>query len=160
MNKKITILIVLCWFVSISFAKDKADDSQYEIEMAEVGEPGTLVVKVWCYNKKPQISDEVAKMNAVKGVLFKGISDSGRMKGRKALVEDGYENHKEYFDDFFGEGKYAKYSRVAMNSYVEQNSLIKVGKLYKIGKIVVISYNDLRKQLESDKIIKGLNYGF
>ena len=47
-----------------------------------------------------------------------------------------------------------------MNSYVEQNSLIKVGKFYKIGKIVVISYNDLRKQLETDKIIKGLNYGF
>jgi ATP-binding cassette subfamily B protein len=105
-------------------------------------------------------SEDVAKMNAIKGVLFKGVSDSGRMKGRKALVEDGYDNHKDYFDDFFKEGKYANYSRVALNNYVEQNSLIKVGKLYKIGKIVVISYNDLRKQLEEDKIIKGLNYGF
>ena len=147
-----------------SFAKEKADDNRYEIEMAEVGEPGTLVVKVWCYNKKPQISEDVAKMNAIKGVLFKGVSDSGRMKGRmkgrKALVEDGYENHQDYFDDFFKESKYAKYSRVALNNYVEQNSLIKVGKLYKIGKIVVISYNDLRKQLETDKIIKGLDYGF
>ncbi len=148
--------------LAISFvsAKDKVDDSRYEIEMAEVGEPGTLVVKVWSYNKKPQVSDDVAKMNAIKGVLFKGVSDSGRMKGRKALVEDGYENHKDYFDDFFGDAKYAKYSRVALNSYVEQNSLIKVGKLYKIGKIVVISYNDLRKQLETDKVIKGLNSGF
>ena len=82
------------------------------------------------------------------------------MKGRKALVEDGYENHKDYFDAFFKEGKYANYSRVALNNSVEQNSLIKVGKLYKIGKIVVISYNDLRKQLETDRIIKGLNYGF
>ena len=77
-----------------------------------------------------------------------------------SFVEDGYENHKDYFDDFFNEGKYANYSRVALNNYVEQNSLIKVGKLYKIGKIVVISYNDLRKQLETDKVIKGLNYGF
>ena len=143
-----------------SFAKEKADDNRYEIEMAEVGEPGTLVVKVWCYNNKPQISEDVAKMNAIKGVLFKGVSDSGRMKGRKALVEDGYENHKDYFDDFFGEGKYARYARVAMNSYVDQNSLIKVGKLYKIGKIVVISFNDLRNRLETDSIIKGLNYGF
>ena len=144
----------------VIMAKEKTDDNRYDIEIAEVGEPGTLVVKVWCYNKKPQISDDVAKMNAIKGVLFKGVSDSGRMKGRKPLVEDGYENHKDYFDDFFAEGKYAKYSRVALNSYVEQNSLIKVGKQYKIGKIVVISYNDLRKQLENDKIIKGLNYGF
>ena len=160
MKKCFMILVLICLIAPLGLAKDKIDDNRYEIEMAEVGEPGTLVVKVWCYNKKPQISEDVAKMNAIKGVLFKGVSDSGRMKGRKALVEDGYDNHKDYFDDFFKEGKYANYSRVALNNYVEQNSLIKVGKLYKIGKIVVISYNDLRKRLEEDKIIKGLNYGF
>ena len=160
MKKVLLTLTLFCMIAPICLAKEKAEDNNYEIEMAEVGEPGTLVVKVWCYNKKPQISEDIAKMNAVKGVLFKGVSDSGRMKGRKALVEDGYENHKDYFDDFFKEGKHAKYSRVALNNYVEQNSLIKVGKLYKIGKIVVISYNDLRKQLETDKIIKVLNYGF
>lgn len=160
MKRLLILLFVFGWVTFITLAKDKADDNRYEIEMAEVGEPGTLVVKVWSYNKKPQVTDDVTKMNAIKGVLFKGVSDSGRMKGRKALVEDGYENHKAYFDDFFGGGKYARYARVAMNSYVEQNSLIKVGKLYKIGKIVVISFNDLRNQLETDKIIKGLNYGF
>lgn len=160
MKKWFMIMALICLIAPLGLAKDKVDDNRYEIEMAEVGEPGTLVVKVWCYNKKPQISEDVAKMNAIKGVLFKGVSDSGRMKGRKALVEDGYENHKDYFDAFFKEGKYANYSRVALNNYVEQNSLVKVGKLYKIGKIVVISYNDLRKQLETDKIIKGLNYGF
>ena len=160
MRKCFLIWALISMIAPTCFAKDKADDNRYEIEMAEVGEPGTLVVKVWCYNKKPQISEDIAKMNAIKGVLFKGVSDSGRMKGRKALIEDGYENHKDYFDDFFNEGKYANYSRVALNNYVEQNSLIKVGKLYKIGKIVVISYNDLRKQLETDKVIKGLNYGF
>lgn len=160
MKKWFMIMALICLIAPLGLAKDKVDDNRYEIEMAEVGEPGTLVVKVWCYNKKPQISEDVAKMNAIKGVLFKGVSDSGRMKGRKALVEDGYENHKDYFDDFFNEGKYANYTRVALNNYVEQNSLIKVGKLYKIGKIVVISYNDLRKQLETDKVIKGLNYGF
>jgi hypothetical protein len=160
MNKFLVILVLIIIITPIVIAKDKTDDNRYEVEIAEVGEPGTLVVKVWCYNKKPQISEDIAKMNAIKGVLFKGVSDSGRMKGRKALVEDGYENHKDYFDDFFNEGKYANYSRVALNNYVEQNSLVKVGKLYKIGKIVVISYNDLRKQLETDKVIKGLNYGF
>lgn len=160
MKKWFMIIVLICLIAPLGLAKDKVDNNRYEIEMAEVGEPGTLVVKVWCYNKKPQISEDVAKMNAIKGVLFKGVSDSGRMKGRKALVEDGYDNHKDYFDDFFKEGKYANYSRVALNNYVEQNSLIKVGKQYKIGKIVVISYNDLRKRLEEDKIIKGLNYGF
>jgi len=158
--KKIIFLMLISLMAFECHAKGKVDDNRYDIEIAEIGEPGTLVVKVWCYNKKPQISEDVAKKNAIKGVLFKGVSDSGRMKGRKALVEDGYESHQEYFDDFFNDGKYARYSRVALNNYVEENSLIKVGKLYKIGKIVVISYNDLRKQLENDKIIKGLDYGF
>ena len=160
MKKILLIVLVMCALVPHGIAKGGNDIERYEVEIAEVGESGTLVVKVWCYNKKPQISEDVAKLNAVKGVLFKGVSDSGRMKGRKALVEDGYENHQDYFDNFFKEGKYAKYSRVALNNYVEQNSLIKVGKLYKIGKIVVISYNELRKQLETDKVIKGLDYGF
>lgn len=160
MRKWFLIWVLIFVITPTCFAKDKVDDNRYEIEMAEIGEPGTLVVKVWCYSKKPQISEDIAKMNAIKGVLFKGVCDSGRMKGRKALIVDGYENHKDYFDDFFKEGKYANYSRIALNNYVEQNSLIKVGKVYKIGKIVVISYNDLRKQLETDKVIKGLNYGF
>ena len=160
MKNLLLLLFIFVGTYTVGSAKEKVDNNRYEIEMAEVGEPGTLVVKVWCYNKKPLISEDVAKMNAIKGVLFKGVSDSGRMKGRKALVEDGYENHKDYFDDFFNDGKYLNYTRVALNNYVEQNSLIKVGKLYKIGKIVVISYNDLRKQLETDKIIKGLDYGF
>ena len=153
------VIVALLSISSIS-AKDKVDDNRYDIEMAEVGEPGTLVVKVWCYSKKPRVTEEIAKMNAIKGVLFKGVQDCGRMKGRKALVQDGYENHKDYFDDFFNEGLYNNYSRVALNDYVEQNSLIKVGKRYKIGKIVVISYNDLRKKLETDKVIKGLDSGF
>ena len=158
--KKYFFILMLIFSATLCLAKENSNDERYEIEIAEVGDPGTLVVKVWCYNKKPKISDDIAKKNAIKGVLFKGVSDSGRMKGRKALVTDGYDNHKDYFDSFFDEAKYAKFARVAMNSYVEQNSLIKVDKLYKIGKIVVISYNDLRKQLETDKIVKGLNYGF
>lgn len=160
MKKYFFIFYFVCMLLPNALSKDNSGDLQYEIEMAEIGEPGTLVVMVWCYSKNKQISEDIAKKNAIKGVLFKGISDSGRMKGRKALVEDGYENHKEYFDNFFDEGKYARYSRVALNNYVEQNNFIKVGKLYKIGKIVVISYNELRKQLETDKVIKGLNYGF
>ena len=92
--------------------------------------------------------------------MFKGINDSGRMKGRKPLVADGYDNHQQYFDKFFGNQEYQKYTRMAMNGYVEKNSFVKVGKLYKVGKIIVISFNELRARLETDNIIKGLNSGF
>lgn len=155
---------ILFLFLSLAFvvsnAKDKSDLNKYEIEIAEIGQPGMLVIKTWCYSKKANISEDEFKECAIKGVMFKGLNDSGRMKGRKPLVIDGYDNHKDYFDNFFKNGEYQKYVRMAMNGYVEQNSLMKVGKLYKVGKIVVISFNELRARLESDNIIKGLNSGF
>ena len=154
----ITIVLLLCISVS-AYAKGN-DKGQYEIEIAEIGQPGELVVKVWYYSKKANVNESIFRECAINGVMFKGLNDSGRMKGRRPLVADGYENHKEYFDDFFKNGEYQKYARVAMNGYVEQNSLVKVGKMYKIGKIVVVSFNELRARLETDKIIKGLNSGF
>ena len=153
-----TVLLLLVTSNSVS-ARTK-HKQQYEIEIAEIGQPGLLVIRTWCYSKKPNIPDTTFKECAIKGVLFVGLNDSGRMKGRKALVEDGYEKHKEYFDSFFKDGDFLKYTKMAMNGYVEQNSIVKVGKLYKVAKIVVISFQDLRLKLENDKIIKGLNSGF
>lgn len=154
------ILILFCVVVSSITAIGKDMSDSFEIEIAEIGQPGTLVVRTWCYSKKPKIADDVFMECAIKGILFKGLNDSGRMKGRKALVEDGSNNNKNYFDSFFKNGEYLNYARIALDGYVEQNSLIKVGKGYKVAKIVVISYNELRIKLEKDKIIKGLNSGF
>lgn len=158
--KKFLLILVLGLLSSALYAKDKPDPSQYEVEIAEIGKPGMLVVRTWCYNKKPTLPDATFKECAIKGVLFKGLDECGRMKGRKALVPDGYENHKDYFDQFFSSGTYHNYARVAMDGYVEQHNLIKIGKLYKIAKIVVVSYAELRQRLETDNVIKALDNGF
>lgn len=159
MKRKIFILLLMCLMTFVVNAKDK-DTNMYEIEMAEIGQPGTLVVRAWIYNKKPIVPDYLFIDSAIKGVLFNGVNDSGRTKGRKALVFDGYDKHRDYFDNFFGGSEYKKYAKIAMNSCVGQNNLVKVGKLYKVAKIVVISYSDLRSRLENDKIINSLNDGF
>lgn len=155
-----SITLILLSFVTFSVSAKGNVEGQYDIEIAEIGQPDELVVKVWYYSKKSNVNESVFKECAINGVMFKGINDSGRMKGRKPLVVDGYDNHKDYFDNFFKNGESQKYARMAMNGYVEQNSLMKVGKLYKVGKIVVISFNELRARLEVDNIIKGLNSGF
>lgn len=155
-----SIALILLSFVTFSVSAKGNVEGQYDIEIAEIGQPDELVVKVWYYSKKSNVNESVFKECAINGVMFKGINDSGRMKGRKPLVVDGYDNHKDYFDNFFKNGESQKYARMAMNGYVEQNSLMKVGKLYKVGKIVVISFNELRARLEVDNIIKGLNSGF
>lgn len=154
------ITFFLLSFVSLSMSAKGNNEGKFEIEIAEIGRPGELVVKVWYYSRKANINESVFKECAINGIMFRGVNDSGRMKGRQPLVSDGYDDHKNYFDEFFKNGEYHKYARIAMNGYVEHNSLVKVGKLYKVGKIVVISYNELRTRLESDNIIKGLNSGF
>lgn len=158
---KKNVLFVICIICPLLLiAGSPVKESAYEIEMAEVGEPGTLVVKVWCYNNKPSIDEHIALINAIKGVLFKGVNDAGRIKGRKALVKNGYESSPEYFDSFFSNKDYLEYAHIGVNNYVGQDDLIKIKKNYKIGKIVVVNFNDLRKRLENDRIIEGLNSGF
>ena len=130
--------------------------------MAEIGRPGTLVVTVWSYSKSSTISDAEVCENAIWGVLFDGVSDDTerRIKGKTALVEEGYDSNKEYFDKFFKDGTYLQYCNVAINGFVEQGNVIKMKKEYKIGKIANINYQALRKRLEDDNIIRGLSSGF
>ena len=155
---KLLFLFLMC-IISQTLYAQKDMEGQFEVEMAEIGQPGMLVVKVWCYAKKPNIADNIFKTCALKGVLFRGIDKNGRIQGRPAMAVEGYDAHREYFDDFFMR-EYQNYARIAQNGYVDQNSIIKVKKLYKVAKLVVVSYNELRNRLEKDNIVRGLNSGF
>ena len=156
--KKVLFLTLMC-FPLLTLSAQKNQEGQFEVEMAEVGQPGMLVVRVWCYAKKPKIADNVFKTCAVKGLLFRGVEKSGRMQGRQALVTDGYDANRDYFDEFF-KNDYQHFVRIAQNGYVDQDGIIKIKRIYKVAKLVVVSYNDLRNKLEKDNIIKGLNHGF
>lgn len=133
-----------------------------ELEMAEVGKAGNLVVKVWSYSKSPRISDSEVIRNAIYGVCFNGVSANKdrRINGVKALVVDGYEAHKDYFDEFLKSPDISRFATLGLDGYVEQGDVIKIKKTYKIGHVVVINLSELRKKLEADNIIKGLDYGF
>lgn len=130
--------------------------------MAEIGKPGTVVIKVWSYNKSAKISDEQVFENAIKCILFKGIEsdDSRRMKGRPAMIIETDSGTAEYFDSFFAKKEYLQYCSMPMEGFVEQGNLLKLKKGYKIGKIVVVQYEQLRKRLVADGIIRGLDSCF
>jgi hypothetical protein len=157
--KKNLLLIILFFSCITIFCKDKPNEYKYEIELTEVSKHDVLVVKVWTFNKKPNVSEDIAIRNAIHGVIFKGLEDSGKIKGRRPLVEN-YDDYKSYFDDFFKEKKYLEFGKIALNNYVEQGDVIKISREYKIGKTVVIAISNLRKHLENDNIIKGLSDGF
>ena len=161
-NIILVLTIALSSVFSISaFGGDK-NLGKPQVVIAEVGKPGTVVVKVWSYNKSAKIEDNLVFENAVRSIIFDGIEpdDSRHMKGRPALAAGTYEDNQSYYDTFFSGKEYAQYCTMAMEGYVEQGSLLKLKKGYKIGKIVVVQYDQLRKRLVTDGVIKGLDSGF
>ena len=153
----LSIVIFSCFSASVS-----GQNKSIELVFAETGAPGTTVVTVWSYSPKATIDDDLVLENAVKGCIFNGIKENKekRIIAKTALLPDGETANADYFDSFFKTGEYRDFCRMGMNGYVEQGNLIKLKRGYRIGKLVVINYDDLRRKLEKDGIIRGLDSGF
>ena len=140
--------ILLFSVVSFCCISVLGQNKNIELVHAEIGTPGTTVVTVWSYSPKATIDDDVVLENAIKGCFFYGIKENPEAA------------NADYFDDFFKAGKYRDFCRLGMNGYVEQGNLIKLKRGYRIGKIVVINYDELRRKLENDGILRALDSGF
>ncbi len=124
-------------------SKRQPEPLRYEIENVGTEIKGIASVKVWTYSKEPKISVELAKRNAVHGIIFKGVS------GMKAWAEISEEDTKKaFFDKFFAvDGDYGKYVSVSGDGETRAEDRIKIGKEYKIGINVSVKVKDLRKAL-------------
>jgi len=175
MKKTIQSTILLI-FMLISFslsvnaqAKKKANKDteqwRYEIECVGTGVQGTYLIKVWSYSKKPDVAIEQAKKNAVHGIIFKGYAGGKNgCTSQKSLARNpNLEQEQEtFFKGFFADGgKYMKFVSFAADAAVAASDIMKVGrKEYKIGVVVSVKKDELRKDLETAGIIKGLASGF
>ncbi len=147
-------------------AKKKADQDTenfvYEIEGVAVGTQGTYLIKVWSYSKKPTVAINMAKKNAVHGIIFKGFSGKPGVPGLKALATPAVEQEKQaFFDNFFADnGNFNRYVTESGDGSVAAEDRMKVGKKYKIGVVLSVNVSDLRKALEDEGVIKRLGSGF
>ncbi len=157
------------------------DYTKYEVEALDQGIQGTVLMKVYSYDKSVKNAIERAKMNAVQAVLFKGIPGSNISK---PMVKDGRMAHEEYFNKFFGLYKvnkklrrrdrnkdaidfsrlfnapYRSYVQVSNDGSLAPGDRVKVGNSYKVGVEVSVNHAQLRKKLEEDGVINGINSGF
>jgi len=174
MKRQTTILLALSMIFSLGIAsgqssKKKAEKDtkvwRYEIQCAGVGVDGTKLVKVWSYSKSPEVAMNQAKKNAVHGMIFKGYAGNSETRcpsappltNNAALEQD----KAEYFEKFFADGgPYMKFVSATNDGGVAAEDRVKIGKEYKIGVTVSVMYDQLRKELESAGIIKGLSSGF
>jgi len=136
----------------------------YEIEGIAEAKDGNYLVKVWSFSNKPRISVDVAKKNAVHGIIFKGyrgVSNKISSQPPFSAVQNLEIEKYSFFEEFFGKnGAYSDYVEVLNEGAISPGDLIKVDKEYKIGLIVLIKKDDLRSYLVKQGIIPSLDSGF
>jgi len=162
------ILFIVITTTVFGQARKKADKDterwRYELEVVNEGAQGTYLIKIWSYSKRPQVALEQAKKNAIHGIVFKGYTGAGRIKGQKPLVQDPSAEltYEAFFKAFFADnGKYMKFVQLTTDGAIAPGDIMKVGKKeYKVGIVVSVSKDELRKYLEAEKIIRSLSSGF
>lgn len=129
---------------------------QYDITGAGSGTEGTILVKVYVYEKK--VRDEDLKRAAVHGVVFRGCSGNASGARQPAMASPTAEaDNAAFCEAFFAvDGECQNYASVIAGSY----DRVKTAKGYKCGAIIQIDKTSLRKNLEKAGVVRSLSSGF
>lgn len=163
MNKLFIFILSAILSVGVSLnanAKDRIVPYNYELAVVQEGNAATSgykIFKVWSIGKKSDLTPEICMRNAIHGLLFKGLiaNDMGSQGSISALVPDGYESHKDYFDAFFSTGDFLQFIQPASIGAQQAGDIIKMKKDHKVGMLVQVNISALRKRLEKDGILKN-----
>jgi len=170
-QSKYIIILILLFSISANaqWKKNKANKDtkiwRYDLECEGIAKQGSKLVKVWSYSKNPKHAISRGMKNAVHGIIFKGYAGGGRgCTSIKPLVKDATVEQKNqaFFDAFFADGgEYLKYVSAATDGRIAPGDRLKISKReYKIAVIVNVQYDQLRKRLEKEGIIRSLSSGF
>lgn len=152
------LLMFVCLLGGI-IASCASDLPEYELEGSGTGAQGTYLVKVSVLTKNNKISSAELGRCAVHGVLFRGFANKELRQSQKPLAGSPAveAQHADFFDSFFQEGgAYKNYVGEVSGS----RSVVKVGKQYRVSSTVTVSKEQLRKDLEKEGVIRGLNSAF
>ncbi|MDD7888110.1 hypothetical protein [Flavivirga sp. 57AJ16] len=165
----IIILLVFAGNAHAQWKNEKANKDtkiwRYDIECEGIAKQGSKLVKVWSYSKNPKHAISHAMKNAIHGIIFKGYAGGGQgCTSLKPLVKSAETEEKfmAFFDTFFMDGgEYLKYVSAATDGNIAAGDRLKISRReYKIGAVVNVQFDQLRKRLESEGIIRGLTSGF
>ena len=140
--------------------------NNYEVSTVKVGTAGTKYLKVWGFGKKVDRAITQAKKNAVHACLFRGIPGNATSQPTPAIIQDPnvLNNNLDYFYDFFEidkDGcKYLQFVNLTTDGIPSGQDRREVKGGYKVAIYVQIMYDNLKKQMEADGIVKGLSSGF
>ena len=134
----------------------------YEVQIVRVAQQGTKFLKVWGIAGSPNKAMDRAMQDAVAACIFTGVAGNDIAGKIPALVTDpnAYNQHKKFFDTFFKKGEFMNYVQNANSGYPTGENNVKTSQGRKVGLYVVVKYDNLRKRLEDEGIIKALNSYF
>lgn len=163
--KRIAFLFV---FMIIAFSSLNAKSypfdmaHSYEVQIVRVAQQGTKFLKAWGVAGSPDKAIDMAMQDAVAACIFTGVEGNEIAGKIPPLVADRsvYEEHKQFFDTFFKKGEFLQYVKNANTGYPTGENNVKTGKGRKVGIFVVVMYDNFRKLLEDEGIIKKLNSYF
>lgn len=163
--KSIILLLTICLVaVSCGLSKSAATmalHSTTTMECTQITGDGNYIIEVQSMGRNIEKATESALMDAVKGILFEGITGSSinRIQTQKPLVHDASVRieKQDYFQHFFNSGDYRFYVEALPNI---PPRVVKVGGGYKVKVSVILKKQLLRRRLENDGIIKSLGSSF
>lgn len=164
MNRIFTFIIgtlMLSVFSIHAAGKRRIVPFDYELSVVQESNSATSghkIFKVWSFGDKNELTKEICMRNAIHGILFRGLmaEDMGTQGSVAALVPDGYESHKDYFDTFFSSGDFLQFIHPASKGAQQAGDVVKMKKNHKVGLLVQVNLSALRKRLEKDGITKGV----
>lgn len=170
MNKLLSFLIILILSTPIVLSQSRKERKalfesmqNFEVATIKVGTDGTKFIKVWGYGKKVEDAIVQAKKNAVYACIFRGLPAASNANATPPLCNapNAYQLNQSYFDNFFETaGTYLNFVNMTTDGVPSGQDRLKIKKGYKVAIYVQIMFDNLRKKLETDGIIKGLSTGF
>jgi len=158
-NKTIILLSLLALQVVTSSCNNTKRTTtaafyNFEIQYIREGMQGDIQVKVFAEGHDEAECKTQAKYEAVKTLIFKGIT--GSPSPQPIVTEVGAEEkYKQYFSNFFSQGgKYLNYVSLSKDGAVSKNDILKVGNRLKIGVQVVVQKENLLLELKRNGIIQ------
>lgn len=155
--KRRVLSIMMLLLVAVFGAVAKGDKMpKYDITGAGSGSEGTILVKVYVYEKK--VADEDLKRAAVHGVVFRGCVGNESGARQPAMAPPTAEaDNAAFCEAFFAtDGECRNYASIVAGSY----DRVKTSNGYKCGAILQIDKASLRKTLEKAGVVRSLSSGF
>jgi hypothetical protein len=147
---------LFCWILAVSLmACNSPKTITGEVSYAGSKEPGTISLSVAGYGRTKKEAIENAERNAFYNLLFKGIPGSQYALPMVPGGADAQPKHKKYFDNLLEQKGY----KLFMMSSDLQSDFQPIKRASEnVMNLVKIDVTSLRRDLESNQIIRKLGY--